>query len=445
MRSAETIKKLIKNTKIKTNPKVNKSVLDGLLNRMDRAGGAEVNAPQQDTWRIIMKSRITKFAMVAVLVAAVLLSITFLDKTVTPAYAIGQTIEAFRNIRFLHLVGYNESGAIQDERWIEIKADGTQGKYRQDAIGLLLVVDDGITKYVYHRDKNTVLLYGKEGPQYTWIANLHDFFKDMAGNSSVTIEENIEYDGQKAHLVRWLKLNVECYIDTETKLPIALGMHRIFYDQQPESIFDIPQIPETAILVDKRTSNKSTEEPGFVRDEKLAQQTFDKARVALANGEYQESIKLFKEVFQLEGIYRNWAWFWLGQAYNKLGEYDSAIEAYSKVIEMFAKHNLAPHYSHLARGLAFRATGNEQSAWDDFVIALPVMIDSLRNIQGTQMFDSADDPQGRGKGLLDQERFDKMILRLEEVAGDSMGLQSNLTKEELISSWEKWWDHVSTE
>jgi outer membrane lipoprotein-sorting protein len=74
MKSAENIKKLIKNTKIKTNPEVDKAVLNDLLNRMDHAGG-NINTSQQNIWRMIMKSKITKFATAAVIIIAVIIGI----------------------------------------------------------------------------------------------------------------------------------------------------------------------------------------------------------------------------------------------------------------------------------------------------------------------------------------------------------------------------------
>jgi hypothetical protein len=45
-------------------------------------------------WRIIMKNKMTKLSAAAVIIIAAILSITILEKSVTPAYAIEQTIEA---------------------------------------------------------------------------------------------------------------------------------------------------------------------------------------------------------------------------------------------------------------------------------------------------------------------------------------------------------------
>lgn len=71
MRSADNIKNLIKNTKIKTNPEVNKAVLNNLLNQLDQAESVHINARQQNTWRKIMKTKTTKLTAAAVIIIAV--------------------------------------------------------------------------------------------------------------------------------------------------------------------------------------------------------------------------------------------------------------------------------------------------------------------------------------------------------------------------------------
>ncbi len=83
MRPADNIYKLIKNTKIKTNPEVNKAVLDGLLDRMNRAESVHINAPRQNIWRIIMKNKVTKIAAAAVIIIAVLIGINSFPGTDT--------------------------------------------------------------------------------------------------------------------------------------------------------------------------------------------------------------------------------------------------------------------------------------------------------------------------------------------------------------------------
>ena len=76
MRRAEDIKRMIKKTKIRTNPEVNEAVLNGLLNRLDKAESVRINAKQPNVWSIIMKSPITKLATAAVVIIACVIGLS---------------------------------------------------------------------------------------------------------------------------------------------------------------------------------------------------------------------------------------------------------------------------------------------------------------------------------------------------------------------------------
>lgn len=72
-----------------------------------------------------MKSKITQMAGAAVIIIAVVFSIISLDRSVTTVYAIGQTIEANRTMRHLHL-GYFDSSHddVAKECWLEFDETG---------------------------------------------------------------------------------------------------------------------------------------------------------------------------------------------------------------------------------------------------------------------------------------------------------------------------------
>jgi hypothetical protein len=73
----------------------------------------------------IMKSRMTKLAVAAAIIIAVVLSITFLDKSVTSAYAIEQTIEANHVMSYLHTKYFHgEHNDVAKECWFEFDESG---------------------------------------------------------------------------------------------------------------------------------------------------------------------------------------------------------------------------------------------------------------------------------------------------------------------------------
>ena len=75
-------------------------------------------------WRIIMKNRITKFAAAAVIVLAVVFSMTIFDKSIPSAYAIEQTIEASHTIRYLHVRDFKVGEEEPKEFWLEFNESG---------------------------------------------------------------------------------------------------------------------------------------------------------------------------------------------------------------------------------------------------------------------------------------------------------------------------------
>jgi hypothetical protein len=92
-----------------------------VLNRIVREQNLKLRkvSKQIQLWRIIMKSRITKLATAAAIIIIAALSITFLDKSVTPAYALEQTIVANHTVRYLHI---RFTDALHDEAkefWVE--------------------------------------------------------------------------------------------------------------------------------------------------------------------------------------------------------------------------------------------------------------------------------------------------------------------------------------
>ncbi len=348
------------------------------------------------------------------------------------AYALEQTVEALKSVRYMHLVRPATDKMPADERWIEVGPEGFQVRYRQDTPPNFFVVEDGKTVCVYYKDKNTVVLWDPKDQQWQWIGNLGQFFRDLAGESSVTIEENVRYKGRRAHRVRWLKLNQEYYIDPESKLPIAGSGYDISYEEPPAGTFDIV-IPEGVTVVDKRPGAPPAQEPEWMKEEGVADWQFAQARYALAAAEYQKAVDLFKSVVEVQPR-RNWAWFWLGRAYYEMGDYDAAIDAYSRY--------MLGEYAYLARGWAYWRKGEKEKAKEDVNRALGTMIFALRHLDSAGMFDYAEDPRRRRSKTTKAQSFAKMINRLRMVTGQNFDYSPRAPaeeKERVIAAWEGWY------
>jgi tetratricopeptide (TPR) repeat protein len=402
-------------------------------------------------------SRLMKLAAAAVIIIAVVLAITFLDKSTTPAYAIEQTVDALKNVRFMHIVQRDRVGNIEDERWIEIGPDGFQARYRQDTPERsFFVVDDRQTVLVHHKDKNTVVLYDPNERSWTWHYAPGKLFGELAGGDPnyYTVEENVKYKGRPAHHLRWVIGETDIYIDPQTKLPIAHGDYEISYEEPPVGTFDIV-IPDGVVVVDKRPGAPPSEEPEWMIEENrkeelgnVAQGYFEDARRALTGGDTVRAADLFGKVVEISPG-RNWAWLWMGKALYEAGDYDGAIYRLSKVIDMIAEDGWTIPSYHLARALAYQAKGMTDMAKLDFEKALPKMIQALRSIKAASSFDLADDPliladgmrEGCHEGPTAEQSLAMMINRLRLITGQNFGYDPNASAEEnerAIAAWEDW-------
>jgi tetratricopeptide (TPR) repeat protein len=409
--------------------------------------------------RTIMNRKIAKLAAAAVIIAAVALSIVVIDKLASPAYALSQTVEAFKDVRYMHVVRRDKAGNVEDERWVEIGPEGIQARYRQDTPERnFFVVDDRQTVMVHHPDKNTVILYDANEKCWTWIYAPGKVFQELAdgGPDYYTVKENVQYKGRPAHHLRWVVADKDIYIDPETRLPIAYGDYEIDYETPPEGAFDIV-VPDGVVVVDKRPGAPPSEEPEWMIEErrkeemgKVAQGYFEDARRALAGGDPVRAAELFGKVVELSPG-RNWAWLWMGKALYEAGDYDGAIYRLSKVIDMVAEHGWTIPSYHFARALAYQAKGMPDMAKLDFEKVLPKMILALRSSKAASSFDLADDPLIRADGMREgchegpsaEQSLAMMINRLRLITGQNFGYDPSKTaaeNEQAIAAWEEWFE-----
>lgn len=426
--------------------------LTDVLNAQEEANGITPALYEPFIGRTIMRSPIVKLTSVAAVIAVAVLSITFWGKLSSPAYAIEQTFEALQKVRFLHVVGRDDTGQISDERWIEIGDDGYQVRYRQQNPPELvekapgaptLVIEDNASVAVYRQDKKAVILHGKDH-QHQWIGPLGQFFEDLREKGKI-LKENDEYEGRRAHKVWWPALNAECYVDPDTKLPIAIGNTQLSYEEPPAGTFEIV-IPDGYVTLDKRPGAVAAAVPDWLLEDDKAQvnkeKCFGQGTRALIRGDYAEAAKQFEQALG----YDTWATFWLGKAYYELGRYDLAIKNFDAIFDLFKKMGGGSDpipFCQYARGVAYARLGALDKAQADLQACLPAMIQALQTPSNASMFEYADSPLIRngqsqpGEG----EIVPKMINRLRLVTGQNFGYDPAGTKEQkeaAIAAWAQW-------
>ena len=159
MRPAENIKRLIKDAKVGIDPEIKKSALKQLINELEKSKVTSLAETQSNMWRTIMKKPLTKITAAAAIILIIVLGITFLDKAVTPAYAIEQTIEAGQDVRYLHFYYVSGDSNIPDkEAWLEYDDSGQIKNtrvnwYNQPSGDMVSVWKEGRTQYWTKKEK----------------------------------------------------------------------------------------------------------------------------------------------------------------------------------------------------------------------------------------------------------------------------------------------------
>ncbi len=130
----ETIEKRLEKLAQAITP--DETLIENVMNRIDAKSIGESKRieklnPKLIARRLIM-NRFTKLTAAAVIIIAIALSITFLDKSVTPAYGITDMPELFRTVRTVHLKGWhyypghktpdgNDVPPVNLEKWFDLE------------------------------------------------------------------------------------------------------------------------------------------------------------------------------------------------------------------------------------------------------------------------------------------------------------------------------------
>lgn len=302
MRPREDIEKTIKNFDIEINPEKDRRIFDEL-----REVHAESQKPMYGSGinigRIIMKTKITKFATAAVVILIALLSITFLDKAVTPAWAIEQSIKAQHSVRSIFVKGFQSKGNMgrgeSFDFWIKYDSKGKVSHFRMDSPksadgAKIVVLNDGIAK-VWMPDKNTLMLFKGEGmtkgleklasdfdPKQT-LQRLYDLQKKLDETELTTLEPEKDGDPVIFEVVNNADTNYFRYFfDAETKLLIQFEKYRLVdenyeldekfeffrYNQFiDDSLFELDDMPDDALIIDQATEEVGIEKGDMTDDE----------------------------------------------------------------------------------------------------------------------------------------------------------------------------------
>ena len=158
MRPADDMEKLIKKLHVTPGSRMHEKTLNDALTAQEKSKQTLSADHTPRIWRIIMKAKTTKLTAAAVIVIAVVLSITLFDKTIPMAYAIEQTMEANRGVRFIHLK-FEPAGAGVEEIWAQFNDNEELLRLRLNFPNTM----DGPKDVVWQEGKAEVWFKAKKG------------------------------------------------------------------------------------------------------------------------------------------------------------------------------------------------------------------------------------------------------------------------------------------
>lgn len=272
MNPSDNIEKIFTQINIETNTDVDKVVLGDAVDAMSKSKQNTPVCDKPDVWRIIMKSRITKFAAAAVIIIAVLIGISQFGGSIDGAsVAFGQMKQALEKVLWVHSVNNNSNGS--DEGWLSFTQ---QIEINKKADGKITYEDYGKkTKYVYLPETETITRTDIVNKQFALgTTDIFAFIdtcldKEQARGAQLSHKSGL-YNRKPVEIWEitrsennWAE-EVKMFIDTETDLPVAVEVKSGGADGKPGYVgnvtFDYPQdgpqniyalgVPQSTKIVD---------------------------------------------------------------------------------------------------------------------------------------------------------------------------------------------------
>lgn len=235
MRPAEDIEKLLKDINIDTNAETDDAVLGDVFEAFEKSKNKKTSAFEQNMWRIIMKSKITKLAAAAVIIIAIMLGMYVMTGSFDgTSITMAQVRQAMENIDWVQMVGRAEEGSMS--AWysfgskvaIYIYSEG-RILYRDFNACKELVWNPG-GEAIYESDIDEDRQFA--GGVRNVYAGFTKMFDSMEAKGEYKVTKEIgTYQGQKVEIWTGRRIKGESgpthtelftmYIDVDKKLPIA--------------------------------------------------------------------------------------------------------------------------------------------------------------------------------------------------------------------------------
>jgi len=329
MRPAENLENKVKSLHFTASAEMDNRLWSDILETQQEAKKKKSAAGQPNIGRMIMTSKITKLAAAAVIIIAVVISITIFDKSIPSAYAIEQTIQASHSVLYLHIRAITPSHEDQPvEFWVEFSQNGQPKNMRLNLPdwmapggGPRVVIWKGNKKQEWLKEKNILTTTEDEANPAQVLKMMENLDPKLAverlqekqEQGKVTIE--IEEPSDKANPIIVTATSTKeddspfqrmvLYIDQATLLVNAIELYKLrdgeyeymktleYYDyNQPidAKMFTFGNIPDNAERIDQMTMGLAQ---GDLSDEEIAVEVVRQFLDALIAKNYDKASKLF--------------------------------------------------------------------------------------------------------------------------------------------------------
>jgi len=332
MTTTEDIEKFIKKTGLETKTEMNEVVRNRIFQAFEKSKQTKSALTEPNIWRIIMKSKITKLTAAAVIVLAVVFSMTIFDTSMPTAYAFEQTVQASHSVQYLHIKAITISHEDQPvEFWAEFAQDGQPKNMRLNLPdwmapggGPRVVIWKDGKKQEWLREKNILTTTEDEASAAQILQMIENLDPKLAvtrlqkkqEQGKVELEINEPPDKSEPIIITATSTKEDdssfqrkvLYIDQATRLVNKIELYELrngeyehmktmeFYDyNQPvdAEMFTFKNVSDDAEHIDLMTIGLAQ---GYLSDEEIAVEVVRRFLEALIAGNYDNASKLFPGV-----------------------------------------------------------------------------------------------------------------------------------------------------
>jgi hypothetical protein len=328
MRPTENIERMVKKLNDSTSAEMDRRILDDVLQALGQS--QKTTTPIR---RTIMKNPVIKLAAAAVIILAVVLSVSVWNKLTPTAYALDQTVRAGHSVRYIHIKDFDSNNQEPKECWIEFFDSGQLRNARidfpewsQPEDGAKVVFWKEGKATVWFKSKNSLLIVREvrvanelsrmieELDPKSAVERLYEIQKQ--GLVEIDIQQPSKKDEPITVTATYLpesptpNKRIVLSVDQDTRLVTAIENYQLINGEyqftnrtelleynQPidETLFSLDEVPDDVMRIDQTTQEVGLIQ-GNLTDEEIAVEVVRQFFQALIAEDYAKAGKL------LEGI-----------------------------------------------------------------------------------------------------------------------------------------------